>query len=182
MRPDGDRLPTVEEIVAFRPQLLRLARGRRWAGDVDDMVQETLAWACAERDSYNPAKGTVGAWLWGMLITVRREHIDRRRAENPKIPEGVSKSTRKYDWPKNLSQQMLETVARPAELAALQAMIEGRADGPSYQRTRLSALRKRISEYAPLWHAVPIEGMPVTLDAICVALRGTGFRLAPRRR
>jgi DNA-directed RNA polymerase specialized sigma24 family protein len=43
-------------------------------------VQETLAWACAERDSYNPSKGTVAAWLYGMLTAVHHMHIDAWRS------------------------------------------------------------------------------------------------------
>jgi RNA polymerase sigma-70 factor, ECF subfamily len=43
--------------------------------DVEDVVQNTVARALRLRDRYDPAKGTVGGWLHGILVWVVKEDV-----------------------------------------------------------------------------------------------------------
>lgn len=60
------------------------ALGLRWLGDVgeaEELVQETLVRAWRQADRFDPARGRVGAWLFGIarhVATDRWRYRDRR--------------------------------------------------------------------------------------------------------
>lgn len=66
------------EVEVSLPSLVRFVTGRcAQRDDVDDIVAETLAQAWHMQHRYDPAPGTMTAWLLGIAVVVARRHDSR---------------------------------------------------------------------------------------------------------
>jgi RNA polymerase sigma-70 factor (ECF subfamily) len=89
-RPDDEpreqgRAPDLAALVALRPWIVERARSRVGALEAEDIAQEVLLRAIVGLPSFNPSRGVLRQWVWGIarttIIQRRRDLRYQRRFE-----------------------------------------------------------------------------------------------------
>src|SRR5690349_10972905 len=81
--------PTINDILALRPDVLRWARRRGLCLDAEDLAQEALFKATLEFHTFDPARGSLKGWLY--TVTLRSCSLYQRRDQRDALKKAFDR-------------------------------------------------------------------------------------------
>jgi RNA polymerase sigma-70 factor (ECF subfamily) len=134
-RAAGVRPGLLEAFASTHDRLFSYVARRLGPDTAEDIVGETFALACARWETYDPARGAVAAWLFGIAVNLlRRQRRDERRqwrayartgvdplaSHDPDIDERIDAASAARD----LAAALVEMKSRDREALLLYAWAE----------------------------------------------------------
>jgi RNA polymerase sigma-70 factor (ECF subfamily) len=114
---EGDEAAFGELYARYQRQIFHYAARMCGAGAGDDVVQETFLAVLRQGGRFDPAKGTVGAYLYGIARHHVIKHLDRQGVTLSEPVETAADAIAQQDTP-------LETMARERTIGVVRQAVQ----------------------------------------------------------